>query len=115
MVGLGSRLTIERVRVGNSRPKAARACALLDPSGFVVVPYNARAVPTVTCKAGEFCAIELEPGEFVKEKNGWYLADEVRWMAYPLEYGEGERAVQTILLKPLDSLPSLRTNIQIGT
>src|SRR5262245_60426800 len=30
MVGLGSRLTIERVRVGNSRPKAARACALLD-------------------------------------------------------------------------------------
>jgi P-type conjugative transfer protein TrbG len=84
-------------------------------SGFVVVPYNARAVPTVTCKANEFCTIELEPGEFVKEKNGWYLADEVRWMAYPLEYGEGESAVQTILLKPLDSLPYLRTSIQIGT
>jgi putative transposase len=31
MVGLGPRLTIERVRVGNSLPKAARACALLDP------------------------------------------------------------------------------------
>lgn len=30
MDGLGPRLTIERVRIGNSRPKVARACALLD-------------------------------------------------------------------------------------
>src|SRR5712691_4264883 len=28
--GLGTRSTIERVEIGNSRPKAARACVLLD-------------------------------------------------------------------------------------
>ena len=30
MVGLGTRSTIERVEIGNSRPKAARASALPD-------------------------------------------------------------------------------------
>ncbi len=32
-VGLGTRLIIERVRVGNSLPKVTRACALLDHLG----------------------------------------------------------------------------------
>jgi len=30
MVGLGTRSTIERVEIGNSRPKVARASALPD-------------------------------------------------------------------------------------
>jgi hypothetical protein len=32
MVGLGTRTTIERVEIGNSQPKAARASALPDSS-----------------------------------------------------------------------------------
>jgi len=35
MVGLGTRSTIERVEIGNSRPKVARASALPDmPHGL---------------------------------------------------------------------------------
>jgi len=33
MVGLGTRSTIERVEIGNSRPKVARASALPDRRG----------------------------------------------------------------------------------
>jgi len=31
MAGLGTRSAIERAEIGNSRPKVARACVLLDP------------------------------------------------------------------------------------
>src|SRR6266446_2928155 len=35
MAGRGTRFAIERAKVGNSRPKVVRACALLDPYGVI--------------------------------------------------------------------------------
>ena len=84
-------------------------------TGFVVWPYNMKKEPTVYCKALDFCKIQLEPGEHILEKYGFYLADEERWLAFPLQYGDGEGVVQTLLLKPKDSLPYMKTTVSFGT
>jgi hypothetical protein len=47
MVELGSRCATERAQIGNSPPKVARACALLDKSE--TRPYAERTL-TVTTK-----------------------------------------------------------------
>src|SRR5262245_53226549 len=86
-----------------------------NTTGFVVWPYNLKKEPTVYCKALDFCKIQLEPGEYILEKNAFYLADEDRWSAFPLQYGEGENLVQTVLLKPKDTLPYLKTTVSFGT
>jgi P-type conjugative transfer protein TrbG len=84
-------------------------------TGFVVWPYNLKTEPTVYCKALDFCKIQLEAGEYILEKNAFYLADEERWLAFPLQYGEGDQVVQTLLLKPKDTLPYLKTTVSFGT
>ena len=64
-VGLGPRFAIERVKIGNSRPKVARACALLDllilfdpsPTAHArFVPYVSRILAPTTM---ELVAITL--------------------------------------------------------
>jgi hypothetical protein len=55
MVGLGTRSTIERVEIGNSRPKAARASALPD-SRALVAQYRA----VVSRRAALACTTQIQ-------------------------------------------------------
>jgi hypothetical protein len=50
MAGLGTRFAIERAEIGNSRPKVARACVLLDPvwPSARPVPLQSRCQPHAT-------------------------------------------------------------------
>jgi hypothetical protein len=45
MVGLGTRSTIERVEIGNSRPKAARASALPDAQRDELLYLQVKVLP----------------------------------------------------------------------
>ena len=51
MAELGTRFTIERVKIGHSLPKAARACALLGKEGAALPSVRVTVAPSLRSAA----------------------------------------------------------------
>lgn len=66
--------------------------------------------PSIVCAVMQVCDVELQPGEQVNSVN---LGDSVRWLVEPAISGNGERAVQHLIIKPLDV--GLETSLVVTT
>jgi type IV secretion system protein VirB9 len=66
--------------------------------------------PSIVCAVMQVCDVELQAGEQVNSVN---LGDSVRWLVEPAISGSGERAVQHLIIKPLDV--GLETSLVVTT
>jgi type IV secretion system protein VirB9 len=66
--------------------------------------------PSIVCAVLQVCDVELQSGEQVSSVN---LGDAVRWLVEPAMSGDGDDAVQHLVIKPLDV--GLETSLMVTT
>lgn len=108
--------TVKEKDSGENPPSEARrwqsgesARPIFTGDGLIQYPYG-MTQPVVPCSPLHACDVQLESGEVV---NNVILGDSVRWVVSPAKTGDGNTAVQHVIIKPVDN--NLNTNLIITT
>lgn len=87
----------------------AESVAVSATNGVIKYKYGVQQ-PSIVCAVLQVCDIALQQGERISAIN---LGDTVRWTVEPAIAGEGDNAVQHVVVKPLDV--GLETSLVVAT
>jgi type IV secretion system protein VirB9 len=87
----------------------AKSVAVSATNGVIKYKYGVQQ-PSIVCAVLQVCDIALQQGERISAIN---LGDTVRWTVEPAIAGEGDSAVQHVVVKPLDV--GLETSLVVAT
>jgi type IV secretion system protein VirB9 len=88
---------------------AASVKPVAGPDGTIRFLFG-QSQPSIVCAVLQVCDVELQPGEQVSSVN---LGDAVRWLVEPALSGDGDSAIQHLVIKPLDV--GLETSLMVTT
>lgn len=87
----------------------AKSVALSGDKGVIKYKFGVQQ-PSIVCAVLQVCDVALQQGERINAIN---LGDTVRWTVEPAIAGEGDNAIQHVVIKPLDV--GLETSLIVTT